>query len=173
MLRLSNLKTRTAINAESSVFVICIEAITYLILCNLHDCCTFKSYLFHITSVIWGKRVNLKTGVSRKQSTPNFPKNEHFLPPDAHTYAVFVFQKIWRALFSWITSFAFWDSSFCLITDKISIMVILGWDNSDKTYLFKVYARNTIKRCEIWSKLTIKTPERHAIPPENVRKPKV
>ena len=83
------------------------------------------------------------------------------------------FQKIWRALFSWITSFAFWDSSFCLITDKISIMVILGWDNSDKTYLFKVYARNTIKRCEIWSKLTIKTPERHAIPPENVRKPKV
>ena len=24
---------------------------------------------------------NLKTGVSRKQSTPNFPKNEHFLPP--------------------------------------------------------------------------------------------
>ena len=25
--------------------------------------------------------VNLKMGVSRKQSTPNFPKNEHFLPP--------------------------------------------------------------------------------------------
>ena len=22
----------------------------------------------------------------RKQSTPNFPKNEHFLPPDTHTY---------------------------------------------------------------------------------------
>ena len=28
---------------------------------------------------------NLKTGVSRKQNTPNFPKNEHFLPPDTHT----------------------------------------------------------------------------------------
>ena len=26
------------------------------------------------------KRGNLKTGVSRKQSTSNFPKNEHFLP---------------------------------------------------------------------------------------------
>ena len=26
------------------------------------------------------KKANLKTGVSRKQSTPNFPKNEHFLP---------------------------------------------------------------------------------------------
>ena len=25
-------------------------------------------------------------GVSRKQSLPNFPKNEHFLPPDTHTY---------------------------------------------------------------------------------------
>ena len=25
---------------------------------------------------------NLKTGVSRKQSTPKFPKNRNFLPPD-------------------------------------------------------------------------------------------
>ena len=25
------------------------------------------------------------TGVSRKQSTPKFPKNKHFLPPDTHT----------------------------------------------------------------------------------------
>ena len=29
---------------------------------------------------------NLKTGVSRKQSMPKFPKNKHFLPPDTHTY---------------------------------------------------------------------------------------
>ena len=29
---------------------------------------------------------NLKTGVSRKQSMPNFPKNENFLPPGMHTY---------------------------------------------------------------------------------------
>ena len=27
---------------------------------------------------------NLKTGVTRKQRNPNFPKNEHFLPSDAH-----------------------------------------------------------------------------------------
>ena len=27
--------------------------------------------------------------VSRKQSTPNFPKYEHFLPPDTHTYPPF------------------------------------------------------------------------------------
>ena len=32
------------------------------------------------------KRANLKTEVTRKQSTPNFPKNKHFLPPDTHTY---------------------------------------------------------------------------------------
>ena len=25
-------------------------------------------------------------GVSRKQSTPKFPKNNYFLPPDTHTY---------------------------------------------------------------------------------------
>ena len=27
---------------------------------------------------------NFKTGVTRKQSTPNFSKNKHFLPPDTH-----------------------------------------------------------------------------------------
>ena len=30
-------------------------------------------------------KANLKTGVSKKQGTPNFPKNEHFLPPYTHT----------------------------------------------------------------------------------------
>ena len=40
-LRLNNLKTRTAKNAKISVFVICVEAIIYLLLYNLHDC-TFK-----------------------------------------------------------------------------------------------------------------------------------
>ena len=37
-LRLNNLKTRTAMNAKISVFVICVEAIIYLFLNNLHDC---------------------------------------------------------------------------------------------------------------------------------------
>ena len=31
------------------------------------------------------ERENLNTGVARKQSTPTFPKNEQFLPPDKHT----------------------------------------------------------------------------------------
>ena len=32
--------------------------------------------------------MNLKTSVSRKQSTPNFPKKDHFLLPDTHTYEI-------------------------------------------------------------------------------------
>ena len=37
----NNLKTRTAMNTKISKFVICVEAIIYLLLCNLHDF-TFK-----------------------------------------------------------------------------------------------------------------------------------
>ena len=37
-LRLNNLKTRTAMNAKISEFVICVETIIYLLLYNLHDC---------------------------------------------------------------------------------------------------------------------------------------
>ena len=37
-LGLSNLKTRTAMNAEISVFVVCVEAIIYLSLHNWHNC---------------------------------------------------------------------------------------------------------------------------------------
>ena len=37
-LRLNPLKTRTAMNARISVFVICVEVIIYLLLHNFHDC---------------------------------------------------------------------------------------------------------------------------------------
>ena len=36
-----------------------------------------------------GKRTNHKTDVTRKQSTPNFPKNKHFLPPYLFCYFLF------------------------------------------------------------------------------------
>ena len=36
-LRLNNLKTRTAMNGKISVFVICVEAIIYLLLYNMHS----------------------------------------------------------------------------------------------------------------------------------------
>ena len=38
ILRLNNLKTRTAMNEKFSGIVICVEAIMYLLLYNLHDC---------------------------------------------------------------------------------------------------------------------------------------
>ena len=42
-LSLSNLKTRTTMNAKISVFVICVETIINLLLFNLNDC-TFKGF---------------------------------------------------------------------------------------------------------------------------------
>ena len=44
ILWLNNLKTRTAMNVTISVFVVCVEAMIYLLLYNLHDC-TFKGEL--------------------------------------------------------------------------------------------------------------------------------
>ena len=48
------------------------------------------------------KRANLKTEVTRKQSsTPNSWKNKYFLSPDTHAYQKvrkFVFQKSWHTL---------------------------------------------------------------------------
>ena len=42
MLRLNNVKTRTAMNVKVSLFVIYVEAIIYFLLYNLQDC-TFKA----------------------------------------------------------------------------------------------------------------------------------
>ena len=42
-LRLSNLKTRTVLNAKISMFVTCVEAAIYVLLYNLHDC-TFNKH---------------------------------------------------------------------------------------------------------------------------------
>ena len=43
--QLNNLKTRTAMNAKILLFVICVEAFTYFLLYNFHDC-TFKGTFF-------------------------------------------------------------------------------------------------------------------------------
>ena len=59
MLRLNNLKIRTTTNAKYSLFVICVEAIIYLSLYNLHDC-TFKNttlrYLENGTETFFTKK---------------------------------------------------------------------------------------------------------------------
>ena len=49
-LQLSNLKTGIAMTAKSSALAICLEAITYLLLYNLHDC-TFNVPLVPSSSV--------------------------------------------------------------------------------------------------------------------------
>ena len=63
----------------------------------------------------------------------------------------------------------FWDSPFCLITDELPhhwlhavfISQSLSFNRVPANfYWFKVNSRNTTKRCEICSKLTIKTPQR-------------
>ena len=52
------------------------------------------------------KQKNLKTGARSKQSTSNFPENEHFLPPDTHmhtpdTHTTLTFQKNLFYLLQW------------------------------------------------------------------------
>ena len=80
---------------------------------------TLSLDFYNLRSSGIGQRANLKTGVSGKQSTPNFPEKRTFL-------TLIAFRKIWRALFSWNTR---WDSPFCLITDKMWVCLILhtGW----------------------------------------------
>ena len=62
-------------------------------------------------------------GISRKQSTSNFPKNEQFLPLDTYMYLcvsggkkMFVFRRIRRALFSWNTRSEIGPSALLLTT---------------------------------------------------------
>ena len=43
---LNNLKTRTAMNTKISVFVICVKAIIYLLLYDLHDCTFELCYVY-------------------------------------------------------------------------------------------------------------------------------
>ena len=50
------LKTRTAINAKTSVFLTCVEAILYLLSHNLHDCTLVLSDKFLINENLLNMR---------------------------------------------------------------------------------------------------------------------
>ena len=69
------------------------------------------------------RRANPETSVSRKQSTPNFPKNDYFLPTDSTPTCAY--QGVRKIRFSEnlacfvFLKHPFWDSSFYLITDEI------------------------------------------------------
>ena len=82
-----------------------------------------KLNVIRINSSVIRQKVNLKTGVSRKQSTPNFPKNEHFLPPDTHMYVCVSGSKkcSFYGKFGVLFFFKnpFWDSPFCFFTDEL------------------------------------------------------
>ena len=45
---------------------------------------------FFLYYFVGNKTKGWKTGVSRKQNTSNFPRNQHFLPHDTHTQFVFL-----------------------------------------------------------------------------------
>ena len=90
------------------------------------------------------RRANFKTGVSRKQSMPNFLKNEHFLSPDTHTYVCVSGGKK------------------CSFFGKFGVLCFLEtlvWRFALLLYCRRLVYKSTRKRCEICLKLTIKTPE--------------
>ena len=80
---------------------------------------------FHPLLLVFRNPSNLKTEIRTKPSTPNFPKNEHFLPSDMHAYVCVLGVGNVR-LSENLATFAFllppfWDSSFCLTTDVLCI----------------------------------------------------
>ena len=89
-----------------------------------------------------------RNGFSRKQSMPNFPKNEHFLPPHMYTC---VYQGVRNVHFSeYLECFIllkhpFWYLPFCPITNnKVHGAAIICGEmsikevNNDATDMFKV-----------------------------------
>ena len=93
---------------------------------------------------------NLKTGVSRKQSTPNFPKNEHFLPP-VRTCA---YQEVKNVRFSEnlacfvFLKHLFLDLPFCLITyEFITIMVTVSNSSSFKRN-FQLKSKSLLRKSD-------------------------
>ena len=76
-----------------------------------------------------GKRTNLKTAVTRKQSTPNFPKNEQLLP--SIRTCMCAYHGVINVRFSKnLACFVFfenlfWDFSFCLITADLFVLLLL------------------------------------------------
>ena len=69
------------------------------------------------------RRANLETSVSRKESTPNFPKNDYFLPTDSTPTCAYQGVRKIRFLenLAWFVflKHPFWDLYFYLITDEI------------------------------------------------------
>ena len=93
-LGVNNFKTWTDMNAKISVFVICVEAIIYLLLYHLHDC-TFKNFAkflrmpFFIEHLRW-----LFLYKNHGFAKPLLRSALELLLPGKH-YKVVLFENIW------------------------------------------------------------------------------
>ena len=105
------------------------------------------------------KRRISKWVFSRKQSTPNFSKNEDFLPPPPPPLIrtrTCVNQGVRNARFLenlacfFILKHPFWDLPFCLITSKFSLHFYLKIVRKIKTCLEKNWHKNNV--LIIWNK---------------------
>ena len=76
---------------------------------KLRICTLFKAVMYRRQLA---KRANLKSGVTRKQSTPKSPKKEHFLGVRNVRFS----ENMWCFVF---LLFPFWDLPFSLITDEL------------------------------------------------------
>ena len=66
------------------------------------------------------RRILKRVGASRKQSTPNFAKNEHFLSPDTHAYVCVSGGKKCSFFAKFVVLCFLKTPAFCLITDKLT-----------------------------------------------------
>ena len=76
-------------------------------------------------AVVRQKGESQKMKVTRKESTPNFPKNEHFLSPDTHTYVCVSGSKkclFFRKLFSCYLCFE--NRLFVLLTTIYEALIV-------------------------------------------------
>ena len=102
-------------------------------------------------------------GVSRKQSTPNFPKNEHFLPLDMQTYVCVSWGKK-CSFFGKFGVLCFLETSvlrFALLPYYPRNTDILNKDQKGTKYYLKKFRRCIILKelSELPGKWTWLTPE--------------
>ena len=132
-----------------------LQLFIFVILFEMHERVTSMEKEFETVFVDnKAKRANLKTGVSRKQSSSNFPKNRHFLCISGGKKCSF-FGKLGVRCFLAL----FWDSPFCLITDALQIRLEhtltqkfnsirhFGWSEHSKKTGSKVdYSKKLVER---------------------------
>ena len=78
------------------------------------------------------KRVNLNMEVTRKQSTPSFPKNEHFILLDTHTY---VFSRTYHTFSQEKLLFYNSPESFSGFLVSIAVVIIICFAKKETIHI--------------------------------------